>query len=343
MANRLGAVTIFGMFILSTAGAASAQQTLAAVKQRGEVLCGVGEGSPGFFSPDDKGVWHGLDVDVCRALSAAIFGSPDKVKFLPATPSARFAQLQSGQVDLLSRSVTWTFSRDASLGIDFPTVAFYDGHGFMVKKSLGVSSAKDLNGANICTQSGLSTEVIVADYFRQNNLTYRPVVFEKVEETLKAFEQGRCDVFSSDKSTLFSYRARLGEPDAYIVLPETISRTLDGPAVRHGDNNWGDIVRWTLFAMIGAEDLGVSSANVDQMKASSTNAEIRRLIGVEGEFGKMLGLPNDWGYNILKTVGNYGEMYERNLGGASPVVIPRKGSLNALWRNGGLMIAPSFQ
>ncbi len=341
---------LFGMIGLAIAWAAiawpapaQAQQTLAQVKQRDAVLCGVGEGFPGFFAPDEKGVWHGLDVDLCRSLSAAIFGTPDKVRYLPATPAARFTQLQSGQVDLLSRSVTWNFSRDAGLGLDFPAVTFYDGQGFMVRKDLGVKSTKELNGASVCVQTGTDTETNLTDYFKQQNMTYKPVVFEKVDELLAAFEQGRCDAFTTDRSTLAARLLRLKEPGAYLILPDVISKAPNGPAVRHGDNNWADIVRWTVFVWLLAEEHGITAANVDEMKANSTNPEVKRLLGGSGEFGKMLGLSEDWARNIIKLVGNYDEIYERNVGAASPLKLERKGSPNAPWTQGGLLYAPPFQ
>lgn len=330
--------------LLASSNLAQAQDTLAKVKSRGEVFCGVGENFAGFFAPDATGQYKGFDIDFCHGVAAAVFGNASKVKFIPATPAARFTQLQSGQVDLLSRQVTETFTRETSLGFDFPIITFYDGHALMVPKSLGVTSGKGLNGANVCTQTGLSTEVIVADYFKANGLTYKPVVFEARDQALAAYESGRCDVFSSDRSTLFAYRSNLKNPDAHIVLPETISKSLNGPVVRHGDNNWADIVRWTGYVLIAAEELGVTSQNVDQMRADpKASAEVRRLLGVDGGFGKMLGLDDSWAYAIIKAVGNYGEVYERHLGEKAKVRIPREGTLNALWNKGGLMIAPAFQ
>lgn len=338
----VAATALCGLVVM--AGPAMAQDTLAQVQERGEIYCGVGENFAGFFSPDSTGKYSGFDVDFCHAVAAAVLGDASKVKTLPATPAARFTQLQSGQVDLLSRSVTETFSREASLGFDFPIITFYDGHALMVPKSLGITSGADLDGANVCTQTGLSTEVIVADYFNGHGLSYNPVVFEGREQALAAYDSGRCDVFSSDRSTLFAYRSNLSDPDAHIVLPETISKSLNGPVVRHGDNNWADIVRWTGFALIAADEAGITSANVDEIRADeSAPAAVRRMLGVEGEFGAMLGLSNDWFYNIIKQVGNYGEIYERNLGENGAVTIPREGTLNALWTDGGLMIAPAFQ
>jgi general L-amino acid transport system substrate-binding protein len=336
-------VATFGLSLLF-GGHASAQETLSQIKARGMVFCGVGENFPGFFAPDAQGQYSGFDIDLCHAVAAAVFGDASKVKFIPATPAARFTQLQSGQVDLLSRSVTQTFTRDISLGLDFPVITFYDGHALMVPKSLNLASAKNLDGANVCTQTGLSTEVIVADFFHANRLKYNPVVFESRDKALAAYEGGRCDVFSSDRSTLFAYRSGLKDPNAHIVLPETISKSLNGPAVRHGDNKWGDIVRWTGYALLAAEELGITSKNAAAMKGdASASAEVRRLLGVEGGFGEVLGLSNDWAYNIIRLVGNYGEVYERNLGKNAVINIPREGTLNALWTNGGAMIAPSFQ
>ena len=316
--------------------------TLDDVIARGEINCGVGEGFPGFFAPDDQGQWHGLDVDFCRALAAAVLGDPDKVAYLPATPAARFAQLQSGQVDLLSRSVTENLTRDASLGLNFIGITFYDGQGFMVPKELGVQSALDLDGAAVCTQTGTTTELNLADYFRQHGMSYTPVVFEKVDELLAAFEGGRCDVYTTDKSTLSARLGKMQDPSAYVILPETISKAANGPAVRSDDGQWEDIVRWTRNAWIAAEELGVTSGNVDEMKTSD-NPEIRRLLGVDGELGSLLGLQPDWAYNVIKTVGNYGEAYERNLGAEGAVHIDRANSLNRLWRDGGLMFSPAFQ
>ncbi|TGS81050.1 amino acid ABC transporter substrate-binding protein [Mesorhizobium sp. M3A.F.Ca.ET.174.01.1.1] len=328
----------------SWSGVAFGDDTLAQVKARGELFCGVGENFPGFFSPDSTGKYSGFDVDFCHAVAAAALGDAKKVKFVPTTPSTRFSQLQSGQVDLLSQSDTYTFSRDASLGLDFALVMFYDGHGLMVPKSLGAKSGKDLNGANVCTQTGLSTEVIIADYFKSNGMTYSPVVFESRNEALAAFESGRCDVFSSDRSTLSAYRSALKKPDDFVILDDTISRSLNGPVIRHGDNRWADIIRWTGFALIAAEDFGITSENVDEKKVDpSSSAEVRRLLGVEGGFGQMLGLADDWAYQAVKSMGNYGQIYERNLGPEGSVHIPRERTLNALWKDGGAMIAPSFQ
>jgi len=321
---------------------ASFAATLDSVRERGFVNCGVGENFPGFFAPDSAGKWSGLDVDFCRALSAVIFADPDKVKYLPATPAARFAQLQSSQVDLLSRSVTWTMSRDAGLGLSFSGVTFFDGQGFMVRKSLGAKSSRNLDGATVCTQTGTTTELNLADYFRANGMKYTPVVFETTDQVVAAYEAQRCDVYTTDKSTLAARLGKLKDPSAHVILPETISMAANGPVVRQGDGQWANIVRWTLNALIAAEERGITAANVDQVKASSKDPEVRRLLGADGDLGKMMGVSAAWAYNAIKAVGNYGEMYERNLGPKGAVNIPRDG-LNRLWSKGGLLYSPSFQ
>ena len=318
-------------------GAAQAGATLEAVKKKGFVQCGVNTGLPGFSNADDKGNWTGLDVDLCRAVSAAVFGDASKVRFTPLTAKERLTALQSGEIDVLSRNTTWTLTRDSALGLHFAGVNYYDGQGFLVKKSLGIKSAKELDGASICILSGTTTELNVADYFRSNGMQYRPVVFDTGDLTIKSFEAGRCDVLTSDQSQLYGLRIKLAKPDEAAVLPEIISKEPLGPVVRQGDDEWFNIVRWTLFAQINAEELGVSSANVDQMKASA-NPEIRRVLGVEGDKGKDLGLSNEWIYNIVKQVGNYGEVFERNVGQQTPLKIER--GLNALWARGGIQFAP---
>jgi general L-amino acid transport system substrate-binding protein len=337
----VAATTLMVFSVVALSRPAFAESTLDQIKQRGQLHCGVGEGFPGFFAPDEKGVWHGLDIDLCRSLSVAIFGSPDKVQYLPATPAARFAQLRSGQVDLLSRSVTWNFSRQNSLSIDFPAVTFYDGQGFMVRKDLGVHSASGLGGASICVQSGTDSETNLADYFGQHGMQYKPVVFEKVDELLAAFQQNRCDAFTTDRSTLAARLIRMSNPSDYVILPDVISKAPNGPAVRRGDDAWANIVRWTVYAWLEAEELHINSANVEKMRAESAAPEVKRLLGVQGDFGKMLGLPDDWAYQIIRQIGNYGEIYDRNV--ASNLHLARKGTLNAQWRDGGLMYAPPFQ
>ena len=325
---------------LVAAGAAGAG-TLDDVKAKGFVQCGVTTGLAGFAAPDDQGNWKGLDVDVCRAIAAAIFGDATKLKFTPTNAKERFTALQSGEVDLLSRNTTWTFSRDTDLGFDFVGVTYYDGQGFMVRKSLAVSSALELNGASVCVQTGTTTEKNLADYFRSNNLELKSVVFETNEQARQAYDEGRCDAYTTDASGLAAERSVLAKPEEHIILPEIISKEPLGPLVRHGDNNWGDVVRWSLNAMIIGEEFGITQANVDEMKASSQNPEVRRLLGVEGEMGKMIGLPNEWGYNVIKQVGNYGESFERNVGLKTPLALAR--GLNELWSKGGLLYAPPIR
>jgi general L-amino acid transport system substrate-binding protein len=323
-----------------SAGPVLAESTLQKVKDRGGLTCGVNTGIAGFSAPDDKGNWSGIDVDVCRAVAAAIFKDPSKVKFVPLTAKERFTALQSGEIDVLSRNTTWTMSRDTSAGMNFAGINYYDGQGFMVNKALGVKSAKELSGASICVQTGTTTELNVADYFRQNGITYKPVVFEKLPETIAAYNAGRCDVYTSDASQLYAMRLTLGNPADHIVLPEVISKEPLGPAVRQGDAEWANIVRWVLFALVNAEEFGVTSKNLDQMR-DSTNPEIKRLLGTEGEFGKGIGLDNDWAYQAIKAVGNYGESFERNVGQGSRLNISR--GQNALWRDGGLQYAPPIR
>jgi general L-amino acid transport system substrate-binding protein len=331
-------VPLFLLFLLMESAYAGA--TFDAVKKKGFVQCGVNTGLPGFSSTDDKGHWKGLDVDLCRAVAAAVFGDAAKVKFTPLTAKERFTALQSGEIDILSRNTTWTLTRDTSLGLNFTGVIYYDGQGFMVKKDLGVNSARELNGATVCVLAGTTTELNLADFFRTHQMKYTPVTFDKTDETTSSFEAGRCDALTSDQSQLYAIRIQLSAPDKARVLPEVISKEPLGPAVRQGDNEWFNIVRWTLFAMINAEELGVTSENVDQMK-SSTNPEMRRLLGLEGIKGQGLGLADEWAYNVIKQVGNYGEVFEHNLGKGSPLDISR--GLNALWSQGGIQYAPPFR
>jgi len=325
---------------LSFIGVTAQAQTLEAVKSRGHLLCGVSQGLPGFSNPDDKGAWTGIDVDVCRAVGAAIFGMDGKVKFVPLSAKERFTALQSGEVDVLSRNTTWTFSRDNSLGLEFVGVNYYDGQGFMVRRDLGVKSAKELSGAAVCTNTGTTTELNVADYFRGNKMEYKVVAFEKADEVVAAYDSGRCDVYTTDRSGLAAQRTKLKNPDAHVVLPDIISKEPLGPAVRHGDSQWADIVRWSLNTMIIAEELGVHSANVDEMK-SSDNPEIKRMLGMEANFGEQLGLSQDFAYNIVKNVGNYAQSYNANVGPDTPLKLDR--GLNALWNNGGILYAPPFR
>jgi general L-amino acid transport system substrate-binding protein len=327
--------------LVGVAGTAQAGKDLDAVKARGQLICGVSTGVAGFASADSQGKWTGIDVDVCRAVSAAIFGDSEKVKYVPTTAQQRFTALQSGEVDLLSRTTTYTLTRDTALGFDFTGVNYYDGQGFMVNKKLGVKSAKELNGATVCVQPGTTTELNLADYFRTNKMTFKPVVIEKIEEVRAAFFAGRCDVFTTDASGLYATRAaNAPTPDDYIILPEIISKEPLGPVVRHGDNQFADIVRWALYAMIEAEEYGITSKNVDEM-LKSENPSIKRILGVTPGMGKALGVDEKWVYNIVKQVGNYGESFDRNVGMGSPLKIAR--GQNALWTQGGLQYAPPIR
>ncbi|WP_324132286.1 amino acid ABC transporter substrate-binding protein [Bosea sp. (in: a-proteobacteria)] len=323
------------------APAANAQTPLlATVKNRGHLVCGVSPGLAGFGLPDAQGQWAGLDVDLCRGIAAAVFDDPMKVKFTPLSSKDRFTALQSGEVDLLSRTSTWTMARDTSLGLSFAGVNYYDGQAFLVKKTLGVDSALKLNGASICLQQGTTTELNVADYFRKNGIKYEPVTFDKGDEAITAFQSGRCDALTDDSSALYALRLKLVKPDEAIVLPEIISKEPLGPVVRSSDMPWFNLVKWVHFAMLNAEELGVTQANVEQQK-SSTNPEIRRLLGVEGKFGEAIGLTPDWAYRIVKHVGNYGEAFERNVGAGSVLKIAR--GKNDLWTKGGLQYAPPIR
>lgn len=329
-----GIVVGAGLALLPQAADAGILDT---VKQRGVLHCGVGPGLAGFGLPDQQGNWTGLDVDLCRGVAAAIFNDPTKVKFVPLSAKDRFTALQSGEVDVLSRNTTWTLSRDTSLGLAFSAVNYYDGQGFMVRKKLSLKSAKDLAGASICTQQGTTTELNVADYFRANNLKFEAVVFATNDETVKAYDAGRCDAFTTDASGLYAERLRLQNPDDHVVLGDIISKEPLGPSTRHGDDQWFDIVRWTHYAMVNAEELGVTKANVAEMRKSA-NPEIKRLLGTEGTFGAGLGLSNDWAFQIVAHLGNYGEVFERNVGMGSRLKIER--GLNKLWNQGGLQYAP---
>ena len=331
--NLSGVAIAFGLTASLAATGASGQATLNRVKQKGFLVCGSNPALPGFGMPDAQGSWTGFDIDYCRAFAAAIFNDPTKVRFIPLAGKDRFTALQAGEVDVLVRNSTWTMSRDTQLGLDFPAVNYYDGQGFMVRKKLGVSSAKELNGATICTQQGTTTELNLADFFRSNNIKYEVVAFATADETFKAYTSGRCDAFTTDGSALFAERLRASNPDEHVVLPEIISKEPFGLVVRHGDNQWGDLVRWVHYALVNAEELGVTKANVDQM-TKSDNPEIKRLLGTEGKFGEATGLTNDWGVRIVKHMGNYGEIFERNIGEGSPLKIKR--GLNALWNKGGL-------
>ena len=335
---------IFAAGLVGAAGTAYAGKDLDAIKARGQLLCGVSTGVAGFASADSQGKWTGIDVDVCRAVAAAIFGDADKVKFIPTTAQQRFTALQSGEVDLLVRTTTYTLTRDTALGLDFTGVYYYDGQGFLVPKKLGVKSAKELNGATVCVAPGTTTELNLADYFRANKMTFKPVVIEKVDEIRSAFFSGRCDVYTTDASSLAATRAANVPPpqtfDDYVILPEIISKEPLGPVVRHGDNQFADIVRWSLYAMLEAEEYGITSKNVDEM-LKSDNPAIKRILGVTPGMGKALGVDEKWVYNIVKQVGNYGESFDRNVGMGSPLKIPR--GQNALWTQGGLQYAPPIR
>jgi general L-amino acid transport system substrate-binding protein len=311
--------------------------TLDDIRAKGHLQCGVSQGLPGFSNPDQSGNWVGLDVDLCRAVAAAVFGNANKVKYSPLSAKERFTALQSGEVDILSRNTTWTLVRDTALGLNFAGVNYYDGQGFMVRKDLGVSSAKQLAGAAVCVNIGTTTELNMADFFRANNMNYKPVVFEKADEVVAAYDSGRCDVYTTDRSGLAAQRLKLKDPNAHIVLPETISKEPLGPVVRHGDDQWFDIVKWTLYCMVEAEEYGLSSKNVDEMKSNTSNPQIKRHVGTEGDMGKSLGLPNDWCYNVVKQVGNYGESYDKNVGPETSLKLSR--GVNAQWTDGGLQYA----
>jgi general L-amino acid transport system substrate-binding protein len=315
-------------------------QTLKTVKDRGMLSCGVSQGLPGFSSPDDKGNWTGLDVDICRAVAAAIFNDATKIKFVPLSAKDRFTALQSGEIDVLSRNTTWTLSRDTSLGANFTGVTYYDGQGFLVKKSLKVNSALELNSASVCVQTGTTTEQNLADYFKGNNMKYEVIAFGTADETVKAYESGRCDVFTSDVSQLYAERLKLSNPADHAVLPEVISKEPLGPMVRHGDDQWFDIIKWTLFAMVDAEELGVTQKNVDEM-AKSDKPELKRAFGTDGVLGEQLGLTKDWMSRIVKATGNYGESFDRNVGAGSKLGIAR--GLNQLWNKGGIQYAPPIR
>ncbi len=332
----LGALTVASF----AAGLASAG-TLEDVQARGKLNCGVTTGLTGFAAPDANGVWEGFDVELCRAVAAAVLGDPSAVDFTPTTGQTRFTALGSGEIDMLARNTTWTFSRDVDLKFEFTGVNLYDGQGFMVPKDLGVSSAKDLDGATVCIQTGTTTELNLADFFRANNISYEPVPIETNAEGQQQYLAGACDVYTTDASGLAATRATFENPGDHIVLPEIISKEPLGPLVRHGDNEWGDVVRWTLNTLIAAEELGVSSANVEELSKGTNNPEINRLLGTEGNLGEQLGLSADWAKNIIMAVGNYSEVFERNIGENTPIGLAR--GLNAQWKDGGLLYTPPFR
>jgi general L-amino acid transport system substrate-binding protein len=311
----LAAVTILSLSAISVAHAGT---TLEAIKKNGFIKCGISDGLPGFSFADEKGNYSGIDVDVCRAIAAALFGDTTKLKYTPLTAKERLTALQSGEIDVLSRNTTWTSSRDSAQGLNFAGVTYYDGQGFLVNKKLGVNSAKKLDGATVCVQAGTTTELNLSDYFRASKMKFTPITYDKSDESAKSLEAGRCDVLTSDQSQLYAQRIKLAKPDEYVVLPEVISKEPLGPVVRHGDDDWFDLVKWTLYVMVNAEELGVNSKNVEEMK-KSTNPDVKRLLGVEGDKGKDFGLANDWMATVIKQVGNYGEIFDRNVGKGSPL------------------------
>ena len=332
----LGALTAAAF----AAGAASAA-TLDDVKARGKLNCGINTGLVGFASPDANGRWEGFDVAFCRAVAGAVLGDQEAVDFVNLTGKTRFTALASGEIDVLSRNTTWTFSRDVDLKFEFIGVNYYDGQGFIVPKELGVSSAKDLDGATVCIQTGTTTELNLADFFRANNISYEPVPIETNAEALQQYGAGACDSYTTDASGLAASRATFENPSDHVILPEIISKEPLGPLVRHGDPEWGDIARWTLNALVAAEELGVTSANIDELLNGTDNPEVNRLLGTEGNLGEMLGLDADWAVNAIKAGGNYGEIFARYLGESTPVGLAR--GLNAQWQDGGLLYAPPFR
>jgi len=319
----------------------AAAGTLDDVKARGQLICGSNTGLTGFGAPDANGNYQGFDVDLCKAVAAAVLGDQNKVKYVPTTGETRFTALASGEVDLLVRNSTWTYSRDTDLKFDFPAVNYYDGQGFMVKKSLGVKSAKELNGATVCIQTGTTTELNLADFFKANNMTYTPVTIQDDAEGQRQYVAGACDAYTTDASGLAATRATLKDPQDNIILPEIISKEPLGPVVRHGDNNWGDIVRWTFYALVTAEEKGITKANVEEMASSSQDPEVKRLLGVDGDLGAMMGLDKDWAKRAIAANGNYGEIFAANIGESTPIGLAR--GLNEQWTKGGLLYSPPFR
>ncbi len=315
--------------------------TLSDVRSRGKLNCGVTTGLVGFAAPDANGEWQGFDVAVCRAVAAAVLGDASAVEFLPTTGKTRFTALASGEVDLLARNTTWTFSRDVDLNVEFVGINYYDGQGFLVPKALGISSAKELDGATICIQPNSTSELNLADYFHANNISYELVPIETNAEAQQQYLAGACDAYSTDASGLAATRATFDNPDDHVLLPEIISKEPLGPMVRHGDDEWGDVVRWTLNALISAEELGITSANVEAMAAGSDNPEVNRLLGNEGDLGNLLGLDSNWAQRAISAGGNYGEIFAENLGSETPIGLAR--GLNSQWTDGGLLYSPPFR
>ncbi|WP_425483183.1 amino acid ABC transporter substrate-binding protein [Chelativorans alearense] len=329
---------LLGSAVIALAAVPASGATLDDVKNRDALRCGVNTGLPGFASQNDQGEWQGLDVDYCKAVAAAVFeGDGSKVQYSPLSAVQRFPALQNNEVDLLARNTTWTMNRDTALGLNFAGVNYYDGQGFMVREELNVTSALQLSGATVCVQSGTTTELNLTDYFRANNMEFNPVVIESQSDVNAAYEQGRCDVLTTDASGLYATRLELANPEEHVVLPEIISKEPLGPVVRQGDEQWFDIVKWVHFGLLNAEELGVTQDNVDEM-VNSDDPNIRRLLGTDGTFGQDIGLSNDWMVNVIKAVGNYGEIFERNVGPDTPLRIQR--GQNELWTKGGLQYAP---
>ncbi|MES0863239.1 amino acid ABC transporter substrate-binding protein [Ruegeria sp. SCPT10] len=332
----LGAATVAGL-----AASAAVAGTIDDVKARGTLNCGVTTGLVGFAAPDANGEWKGFDVSLCRAVAAAVLGDANAVEFVPTTGKTRFTALASGEIDMLARNTTWTFSRDVDLKFEFTGVNYYDGQGFMVPKALGVTSAKELDGATVCIQTGTTTELNLADFFRANNISYEPVPIETNAEAQQQYLAGACDVYTTDASGLAATRATFENPGDHVLLPEIISKEPLGPLVRHGDHEWGDVVRWTLNALVSAEELGVTSANIDELAAGTDNPEVNRLLGTEGTLGEMLGLDAQWAMRAIKADGNYGEVFAKNIGEETPIGLAR--GLNAQWTEGGLLYSPPFR
>ncbi len=332
--------TLLGAAMAVSAAASVNASTLDTVKNRGALQCGVSDGLPGFSATDSAGRWQGIDADFCRAVAAAVLGDAEKVNFVSLTATERFTALQSGEIDVLPRNTTWTLTRDASLGLNFTGTNYYDGQGFLVSKDLGVESALELDGASVCISSGTTTELNLADYFRMNGMSYEPVLYDTADQTAAGFEAGRCDILTSDQSQLYALRLQLSDPDSAVVLPEVISKEPLAPVVRQGDDVLYNIVKWVLFAKVNAEEMGITSENVDEMKESNDPA-VQRILGTSGNMGELLRIENDWAYNIIKQVGNYGEVFDRTVGTGSPLNIER--GLNALWTEGGLQYAPPIR
>lgn len=335
-----GIITFAAAAAIGLVATAAHADTLADVKARGYVQCGVTEGVPGFSQPDANNQWTGLDVDYCRALASAIFNDPTAVRFTPTTSSDRFTVLSSGEIDLLARTTTWTMTRDTTLGLMFVGTLFYDGQGFLVRTADGINSAADLSGAAVCIEAGTTTELNAADYFASNGMEFNPVTFTGQDEVLQAFQDGRCDVMTSDSSQLAGNRTEMANPDDYALLPELISKEPLAVVVRQGDDLWFELTRWVYYALLEAEELGVTQANVDEMLGSE-NPAVKRLLGIEGDFGTPLGVTKDWAYQVIKNVGNYSESFERNVGSGSPLNLPR--GLNALWNEGGIQYSPPIR